>query len=479
MNNTTTTTSNWEEKSPIILAVLLLVFFLAKIAHIYTPLFHDELGVYGQALFYMLDHGSSMVPDGMPTVLSRGHPAFFVYFLSLFTSLFGGTAAAAKFVILLLSLGTLATTYFLGKEMVNKKVGLLAAILLAFQPVFFAQSTMVLPEVMLALLGLLSVLFYLKDRYWLYFIFASLVILTKETGIVLFAGVALNEWYKDRFRISLGLIGRGLKWSAPISCFILFLIVQKQQHGWYLYPYHTGFISFAFTDIWERFFLCAKHLFHDQGRFVLSIAAIITLVKIDKEKRKALLDQNILSIAICLMFFGFSSLNYFMARYQVVIFPLFIISLLSVITVKVESYRYFMIYLAFTLPFHYNASTFRTDENMNYLITVDHLKESIAELDKITDGKPVKVFALFPEIWALIDPRHGYTNNPNYILYDTYNDSCDYILRGSNAPFDANELACPLDSILYNPKALEASKIEQLYSSQHYYSNQRIFKTNN
>ncbi len=480
MTSADTTTNNWEEKAVKILAILLGVFFLAKVVNLYTPLFHDELGVYGRALFYMLDNGSSMIPGDVDPELSRGHPLFFVFFVSLLTSWLGGTYVAARFVILLLSLALLLTTYFLGKEMFNKKVGLLAAIMLSFQPMFFAQSTLILPEVMLALLGMLSLLFYLQNRYVLYFIVASLLILTKETAIVVFAGIVLNEWYNDRFKITLALIGSAIKWSAPIACFVLFLVIQKQQHGWYLYPYHTGFISFGIADILERFSLGAIHLFTDQGRFMLLILVGIALKKMTKEERVAIFSQNFLPIAVCIMMFGFSSLNYFMARYQVLLFPLLMISILSILYNQGYNYKHFILYFVLTIPFQCNFFKFRTDDNMSYLITVENMKKSVAELDRITQGKAVKVFAIFPEVDALRDPRNGFTSNPNYILYTEFNDSCEYILRGYSHEFDPNAyLHAPIDTLLYNENALKNSEIEQVFNSQLLYTNQRIFKTNN
>ncbi|MDC0231102.1 glycosyltransferase family 39 protein [Aureispira] len=446
-------------------------------------MFHDELGVYGQGIFYLLDHGPSMIPGDMIPVLSRGHPLFFMFFVSLFTKLLGGSYISAKFVILVLSLALIFCTYLLGKELFGKKSALISAIILSFQPVFFAQSTLILPEIMLALLSVLSILFYIKRRYIWYFFTAALLCLTKETGIVIFAGIALNEWYKNQFRINLKLILTIVKWLAPISCFIIFLIVQKLQHGWFLYPYHTSLISFNAVDICNRFFLGFKHLFYDQGRIILCIAALLNLIG-NKEKINNSKDGIMFLFgAIMLIFFAFSSLNYFMVRYQLMVLPIMIISAVALINTKhnkISPKIYIPIYFLLTLPYQYSFRTFSTDANMNYLITVENMQKSISKLDSITKGKAVRVFALFPEIWALKDPRYGYTNNPNYILYDQYNDSCDYIIRGSNNLFDEDAFYNgKIDSLLFDTQALKASKIEKLYESQLYFSKQSIFKTNN
>jgi hypothetical protein len=117
---------------------------------------------------------------------------------------------------------------------------------------------------------------------------------------------------------------------------------------------------------------------------------------------------------------------------------------------------------------------------MSYQITVKNMQKSIAKLDSVSEGKPVRVFAILPEYQALMDPRFGYTDNPHYILCNEYNDSCEYILRGSHNLYDPNALKdSPIDTILNNKPALDSLKIEEIYNGQLYFSNQRIFRTNN
>lgn len=488
----------WEEKSPFILAGLVLIFFLAKLVALPIPLFHDELEVYGKALFYMLDNGPSMIPGDVDPDISRGHPLFFIFFVSSLTAIFGKTYVTARAIILLISIALIITTYYLGKELVNKKVGIWAALFLAIQPMFFAQSTLILPEVMLSLLGSLTILFYLKNRYALYFLFGSLLILTKETGIVVFAGIVLNEWYKERFRINLNLIGRAFKWSAPISCFVLFLIVQKIQNGWFLYPYHTGFISFEWHYIYKRVIDSFEHLLLDQNRAVLFYFSIYCIITLKKEERQQLLPIHFASISVALMLFIFSAFNYFMSRYQLLIYPIFFVGLVHIFQLRRTHYALYGVYFLVTgLFYHCSYHGFRTDYDMSYWISTHNLQKGIAELDRVTEGKPAKVYAIFPDYFALQDPRYGYTSNPNYELYRTYNDSIDYIFRGRYYAYEKEAhqqkyerlmLADPkqvtnfwmaMDTLLYDSTALQQSKIQEIYNEQHYFHNARIFKTNN
>ena len=487
MNNSQTAQAFWEENAVKCLIALLVLFFFAKIVHIYTPLFHDELGFYGRAFFYMLDHGPSMMPGDIDPQLSRGHPLFFVFFVSWVSSWFGSSYVPARCLIILLSLALLATTYFLGKEMGGKKVGLLAAFCLAFQPLFFAQSTLILPEVMLALLGTLSILFYIQKRYWWYFLTASLMVLTKETGIVLFAGVALNEWYQNRFKITLSLVGRVVKWSIPFSCFILFLIVQKYQNGWFLFPFHTGLISFGIGDILVRFTLNCVIVLLDQGRFLLLIAVIIAIRKKDKAERKSLLDEHFVFVSLGLMMLAFSSINYVMTRYLVLLLPVLMVSFITILAEQGYTKKLLLIFFFLTLPFQYSFLIFRQDSDMGYLITVQNMKKSIGELDKISQGRKMTIYARFPELNGLEYPRDGYTNNPNYNIVDKYDETVDYILKSDHGHLAVDEFINNveyvfdnnLDSIIYNPEAYKNSGFELIYESTYFYNHQRLFKTNN
>ena len=76
--------STKEDKTIIVLIILLIAFFASKIFTLFTPLFHDEIGVYGRLLFYMYEQGPSMHPADVTPEFGRGHPLFFTYFFFRF-----------------------------------------------------------------------------------------------------------------------------------------------------------------------------------------------------------------------------------------------------------------------------------------------------------------------------------------------------------------------------------------------------------
>ena len=109
----------------------------------------------------------------------------FVFLASIFTKLFGSNVAAMHLFALVISLLTLFSVFYIGTKLWNKKIGLFAVLLLFAQPMFVAQSAMILPEMMLTLYFLWVVFFFLKEKWFLYFIACSLALMTKETTLYL------------------------------------------------------------------------------------------------------------------------------------------------------------------------------------------------------------------------------------------------------------------------------------------------------
>ena len=183
----------------------------------------------------------------------------------------------------------------------------------------------------------------------------------------------------------------------------------------------------------------------------------------------------------------FSSLNYVMTRYLLLILP----ASLLFLTIGIQPYffkvKYLFTYLILSLPFQFSFLYFRQDNDMGYLIVVENMQQSIAKLDELTKGKPAMIWAQFPELNAL-DFRHdGYVKNPNYVLRTVYKDSIDYILISDRDYLDNDKLVNNMeyqienkvDSILNDSIAFQNSGFELVYEKVLFFNRQRIFRTNN
>ena len=114
-----------------------------------------------------------------------GHPLIFHFFEVLWMKIFGTGLVAAKSFPLLISVLLLFTIYFFCKKFLNRFTKICACVIFASQEIFIAQSSFVLPEVLLTLLTITSFYFFFSKKKILYVISASMLVLTKELGIVL------------------------------------------------------------------------------------------------------------------------------------------------------------------------------------------------------------------------------------------------------------------------------------------------------
>ncbi|MEZ5014983.1 MAG: glycosyltransferase family 39 protein [Chitinophagales bacterium] len=404
-------------------AFFLLLFIACKIAVLGLPYFWDEAGVYAPAALYLHDHGLGLDPASLPPVLSRGHPLLFVNVLALFYHLFGDSTLTAHIFSLLISCGFFTSVYLIVKRHADATAGLFAAVYCMAQPLLFAQSVLALPEMLLAWMMLLSLHYWSTGRVWLFALFASLALFTKETAVILpvvvFLDMLIARWSK----------AQTYSWSKvypillPYVIFGLFLLLQKQQNGWYFFPYHADAISFKS----DRLLLFLRQYFsfvvNGQGRIWSTMVMTILLVVYYRKNKKVRYARfSSVLILLCIGGLLFSSLNFYMNRYMVFVMAAYGI-LLSVILYMSDIHAYLR-YAAFVLvllagAYHMRPSvpeqtgnlelSFTYDENMRY---TDYLDAEQKAVDMLMEniGPTDSVFANFPAVFALRDTRIGFTD---------------------------------------------------------------------
>src|SRR5688572_9942500 len=139
-------------KASLALVFLCVLFAAAKIPHLLLPFFWDEAWPYSTGVFYMYSQGLSLLPGSVPFDISRGHPLFFHFMAALWMKIFG-TSVVHMFP-LLVSILLIVCIYFFCVEFFSEAVALGSCLLMMVQPVFFSQSGMLLPEILVALLTL-------------------------------------------------------------------------------------------------------------------------------------------------------------------------------------------------------------------------------------------------------------------------------------------------------------------------------------
>jgi 4-amino-4-deoxy-L-arabinose transferase-like glycosyltransferase len=433
----------------ILLIVAIGLFFFLKLADCYLPYFWDELGVYSRAALFMYDHKVSLLPADLPVELSRGHPLLFAFIYGTWFKVFGTSVLFVHLFSLLISILLVVTTYLFGKKYFSEQTGLIAAILLLIQPVFIAQSTLVLPEVMLALFCLLSIYYYLNHQYIVSGLLGGLAILTKETAIVMPLAFFLTELlrnyhssvsFKQTLKNSVGIF-------IPYYAFLAFIFIQRIQNGWFFFPCHVGFISLDPENIYYRTHQYFKFIFFQQGRLIWALLLIFTLVTYWYSHQKQTW-QNFISffkmqnkdqfiyftlILYILGVIGFSGLNFPLNRYLLLMFPpicILIAQLVSII--KKPALLITAVLFLFCPLFYISNDHFVNDEDMSFRYVVEVQKEVSDYFNENPQlSKDKLIIVDFPLDFGFMDTRAGYINNINYRIGNTashYNPEADFYL---------------------------------------------------
>lgn len=406
------------------LAVLITAFVAAKIPALSLPLFWDEAGVYGAAGLYMHDHTLSMMPESLPPVLSRGHPLLYTFLQAIGFHVFGDTVFGGHLFNLLIAVALLWSVWYIVNRIFHWRTAFIAVMMLAIQPIFFAQSVMILPEVMLTLWMLWALYFWYARAWFAYALCATLAILTKETAIILPLVVLLHTLlpvHSVKRSVHLRAIFASI---IPWVIFGVFLLVQHAQQGWYLFPYHGDLVK---MDI-HRFITFAiqylEHIFWSQGRWGLSALSIVALVVLIKQRKLRVHAFSALLLLWCAAGVGFNSLAFYMDRYILFVVCGGVILFAVLFDQMIRVYRKWLVCIPLgimTGALYLNGNVFQNpqpnigkeayftyDVDMRYASYVQHMRQFIQSTIDNTEDIPV-VYANFPINVALHEPRFGYT----------------------------------------------------------------------
>lgn len=240
--------------SYIVLFLVLCCFTILRLDSISLAYFGDEAMVYGPAVQQMASNGPSMLPGAIQEDLSRGHPMMFHFTAGLFLFLFGNTVTNSHIFALLISLCTLFVVFKISKAFLSDLYSVLIVISVASFSLFIGQSIMVYPEMMLTLFALTTFYFYLTKKPIHFFISASFLLLTKETGILFLFSLAIWNILKSIFIehkkiLSADFIKSQLPFVYPLLTLIAFFVLQKIKFGYVFYPEHIGFIKTNYETV--------------------------------------------------------------------------------------------------------------------------------------------------------------------------------------------------------------------------------------
>ncbi|MCD4780245.1 MAG: glycosyltransferase family 39 protein [Candidatus Omnitrophica bacterium] len=211
------------------------------------------------------------------------HPPVFTFMAALSMKLFGEKGKSAGYVSIFLSVLMMPLLYWLGALLFDRQVGLLAAILLWFDPVVTMTSQKVWIDTSIAFFTLLAAVLFvyaLKNKNDWFFIFSGiasgLAVNTKYPGILITFGMVLYTLFyrRDLFR-------KGKFFLGLLMPFLMLI-------PWFMWNIQVYGIS-ALKGHYELTF--AIRLFTDKLWLILPVAAILFAVYLFL-KRKSIIGHR-------------------------------------------------------------------------------------------------------------------------------------------------------------------------------------------
>jgi 4-amino-4-deoxy-L-arabinose transferase-like glycosyltransferase len=441
-----------------LLSVIIFLFILASSAMINRPYFWDEAWSYMPAIHEMATHTPCLSPGCIDPGLYRGHPLLFYFVSSAWMKLVNPSTTSMHILALLIAVLTVISLYKLSLLVLPKTYALLSVPLLILQEVFFVQASFVLPEILLTFLLTQSLLHYILKKHFHFFIYASLMGLTKETGLILLVPFVITALFDKT---------RSFRTSIPIYAAALpalfFYLVQKISLGWFFYPLHVSMVDFSFSQVFSKLTIILKFIFFEQGRIILVLSLLIALMlpflKHDVKKHLKIIGPGLLvlillfflhklaftllilciigivvrkhyeanktergfiyvSLMIVLVVIIFSAFNFLMTRYLLVIFPVLIVLSIMALTKALAPYprtimaaaTFVFLAFVFSMLHNYKYKGWHDDASINYINAVRSHQEAIrfCELHRWTDKR---IFAHFLMQQNMTLPMLGYLSD--------------------------------------------------------------------
>ncbi|MBP9882766.1 MAG: glycosyltransferase family 39 protein [Chitinophagales bacterium] len=441
-----------EKEFKIVVGFLLLgisLLWIYKFPYLGLPYFWDEGWSYATAVYRMSTQNLCLLPSCLDPELSRGHPLLFYFMNAAVAKVFGFSPLVMHAFSLIVASVTLVVFFFILLRFTNPVFALLGTWLLLVQEVFLVQSSFLLPEVFISLLIIITIYFLFAGKTWWYIITASLLVLTKESGMVVVTALyianfslQLKQQLKGPNKSYHRLITYHLLLSIPLIIGIAFYLIQKWTYGWYFYPVHIGMMNFDWSVISNHLLLIRMFIFSGYGREHLSVimGIFILLIIISMLWQQKKIEPGIFRITFFLLivfvsYSLFSSVNYISLRYLIPLVQLFIFLLVIWgYQLYVWGFRYtpYLFYVSIAFALYHDStsnSTWIDDVSIHYTDNaeigckaVEFMEEKQAHSKKIWTTYTISHDLTHPELACLNGPP--FTN----VMSDTLVNDADYYI---------------------------------------------------
>ncbi len=397
----------------IFLVLAMSILVLVKIPHLGFPFSWDEAWSYYLAILKMTETGPTLLPGTIDIGNSRGHPLLFYFIMSVWVKLMPEAIFLVRMVPLLISVLVLIAFHRLLAHHVGILAANLSVIILSVQSLFLAQASLVLPEMLLTLFLILSLHAFLTAKYWLFALWATLMVLTKETGVFLTGVFGLIYLAENRktFR-ERNFWTNGVIMAIPLFVYGLFLVLHNRAYGTPFFNEHLDYIANESGRIISKLRSASSNLATRYGRNTLSAAALISIAVLAYGKQK---PENLrfftISAILIVSLITFSIFNFFTHRYILPVLPLFI-ALCMGLTLPAFRKRKWLVYavslIIFSATLFYSVTKMgKIDNDLGYTQYLKVHKELVHWCE--TNNKyNSRIAAGYNMVLALRDGFNGY-----------------------------------------------------------------------
>lgn len=322
-----------------VLLIFVILLFILKYPIMDTAYVDDEKMWYVPKALLIAEHNldpifrATGIPEEMQISEERQHPWFRAYIsdfvhpplfyeiLAFFYLLFGYSNILTHIIIVLISIFAAFMTYLLGSYLYNERVGFGASLLLVFSPIFFSQAGRAYPDMLTAALGITAIYFALRDKTYLYILFGSLLVLTRETGILFIISILIYKSVID-YKHKTKLFNNLFQYGFPILILIFWYLYHYIKTGLFIYGQNVSQQA-TINQLLINILTYTKFLLVYQYRIILVLTIIFVLYKYNKTSFNKKTLPLILTIIFIIVFYGWANIMYL--RHILPIFPLFFI----------------------------------------------------------------------------------------------------------------------------------------------------------
>jgi hypothetical protein len=418
-------------------SLLFLIIFLFKYETFTIPGFWDELAVYINSGVYFSKHSFLNILPGLhPIRICYGHPPFIFFSLASLYRIFGYSNAITHIYSVFIGFLGVLGTYLLGRRLHDRRTGLIAALLLFFSPIYYAQTGMVSGETFVATFGVLCIYFFMTDNWLGYLVVGLFLAMSKATCLVIFFAIVLYEMLFERKRPD---FWKRIGFHAlPMLLLLLFLATQYLITGKAVDNPDLQESIFWYDSSWDWIYSqivsLSKVIFFEQWRYVVSAFILVYLVQ---HYRRFFKRENMLLLLIIAGYFCAFLRVYFLPRYILPVFPFFFILSAQAIT-HFEPNKSITTLVIASLCSLFLWESYRTPTDCEHGIEInmtyaDYVKANVEVVHYLEENYSDKNI-FFCLTGYTLDPDSGYTTHTF-----AHNNTFQGLIETKDAQIDRND----------------------------------------